>query len=161
MPHGLFEQIDYLEAVIKKAVYFHVAFSVNDQPYVVPLNFGYHSGVFYVHSKPNGRKLEMVSHNSKVAFSLLTDVEPLHEENKAESCTMKYMSVMGEGHAALVTDTEEKIHALDIICHQYNLPTYDYGEKMMKAIAILKIIPGKMIGKWGNVDCDQYFKDNN
>lgn len=161
MPHGLFEQIDYLEAVIKKAIYFHVAFSVDDQPYIVPMNFGYHGGVFYVHSKPKGKKLDMLAQNPKVAFTLQTDVETLHDAEEAENCTMRYMSVMGEGVAERVNDRAEKVIALDAVCDQYDLKPYEYNEKMLNAIAIIKITPTKMTGKWGNVDCDQYFEENN
>ena len=160
MPHGFFEQIDYIEAVIKKAVYFHVAFSVDDQPYVVPLNFGFKDGVFYVHSKPHGKKLAMLAKNPKVAFSLQTDVEPLHDAEKAENCSMRYMSIMGEGLAQLVQDQDEKMMALDAICEQYDLEPYEYNEKMLASIAIIKIVPETMTGKWGNVDCDQYFQEN-
>lgn len=159
MPQGLIEDRERIETIIKKAVFFHVAFSVDDQPYIVPLNFGFQDGVFYVHSKPKGKKLDMLAQNPKVAFTLQTDVKPLHEANKAEYCTMKYMSIMGEGVAEFVTETQEKIHALDAICDQYNLPKYDYG-KVVESIAIIKITPEKMKGKWGNVDCDQYFETN-
>ncbi len=160
MPHGFFEQIEYLETVIKQAVYFHVAFSVDDQPYVVPLNYGYANGVFYMHSKPAGKKLDLLAKNPNVAFSLQANVEPLHDADKAENCTMRYLSVMGEGAAERVTDPAEKMIALDAICAQYDLPPYDYNEKMLNAIAILKITPTRMTGKWGNVDCDQYFETN-
>ena len=88
MPHGLIEDRERIEAIIKKAVFFHVAFSVDDQPYTVPMNYGYANGAFYTHSKPTGKKLELLSQNPKVAFSLQTDVKPLHDADKAENCTM-------------------------------------------------------------------------
>ena len=160
MPHGIIEDRKRIEAIIKKAVFFHVAFSVDDQPYAVPMNYGYANGVFYIHSKPTGKKLELLSQNPKVAFSLQTDVKPLHDADKAENCTMAYLSVMGEGTAERVTNTDEKIIALDAICEQYDLPPYEYDDKMLNTIAILKILPTSMTGKWGNVDCDQYFETN-
>ena len=158
MPHGFFEQIDYIETVIKKAEYFHLAFSTQDQPYVVPLNFGYAEGVFYVHSKPNGTKLDLLAHNPKVAFSLLTNVETLHDEEQPENCSMRYMSVMGEGSAERVQDLAEKRRALDVISAQYNLPACNYEIPLLQSIAVIKITPHKMTGKWGTVDCDRYFE---
>ncbi|MEE4194027.1 MAG: pyridoxamine 5'-phosphate oxidase family protein [Anaerolineae bacterium] len=160
MPHGFFEQIEYLETVIKQAVYFHVAFAVEGQPYVVPMNYGYANGVFYTHSKPTGRKLDLLAQNPKVAFSLQANVEPLHDAEKPENCTMRYLSVIGEGIAELVQDNAEKIIALNAISAQYDLPPCEADEKMLNAIAILKITPATMAGKWGNVDCDQYFETN-
>lgn len=160
MPHGFFEDHEQIKAVIKKAIFFHVAFSVDGQPYTIPMNYGYTNGVFYTHSKPNGKKMDMLAQNPKVAFSLQTDVDTLHEAEKAENCTMRYMSVIGEGVVERVENTDEKIMALDAICEQYDLKPYEYNEKMLKSITILKIIPSQMTGKWGNLDCDQYFETN-
>ena len=43
-------------------------------PYVVPMNFGYENGIIYLHSGPEGSKLEMLEHNNNVCitFSLGT-----------------------------------------------------------------------------------------
>lgn len=33
-------------------------------PYVVPMNFGYEDGIIYLHSGPEGSKVEMLEHNN-------------------------------------------------------------------------------------------------
>ena len=38
-------------------------------PYVVPMNFGYENGVLYLHSGPEGSKLEMLEHNNNVCIT--------------------------------------------------------------------------------------------
>ena len=39
-------------------------------PYVVPMNFGYENGIIYLHSGPEGSKLEMLEHNNNVCRAL-------------------------------------------------------------------------------------------
>jgi hypothetical protein len=38
-------------------------------PYVVPMNFGYENGIIYLHSGPEGSKLEMLEHNNNVCIT--------------------------------------------------------------------------------------------
>ena len=38
-------------------------------PYVVPMNFGYEDGIIYLHSGPEGSKVEMLEHNNNVCIS--------------------------------------------------------------------------------------------
>jgi nitroimidazol reductase NimA-like FMN-containing flavoprotein (pyridoxamine 5'-phosphate oxidase superfamily) len=160
MPHGSFTNLNQIETVIRSAVYLQLALSVDGQPYVVPLNFGYADGVFYVHSKPFGKKLEWLARNPRVAFSLQSGVEPLHDAVKAENCTMRYLSVIGEGRAELVQDLAEKRKALDSICAQYQLQPYAYEIPLLEKIAIIKITPDTISGKWGNLDFEQYLTTN-
>ena len=42
-------------------------------PYVVPMNFGYEDGIIYLHSGPEGSKVEMLEHNNNVCITLVSD----------------------------------------------------------------------------------------
>ena len=52
----------------------HLGLSVNDEPYVVPMNYGYtmEDGklVIYLHSAVKGKKLEMIRTNPRVCFNI-------------------------------------------------------------------------------------------
>ena len=58
----------------------HLGLSVNDEPYVVPMNYGYtmEDGklVIYLHSAVKGKKLEMVRANPRVCFNIDCDRMP-------------------------------------------------------------------------------------
>ena len=43
-------------------------------PYVVPMNFGYENGIIYLHSGPEGSKLEMLEHNIMYASLSALDI---------------------------------------------------------------------------------------
>ena len=157
MPHNKFDDRKQIEQVIKEAYFCQVAFSLDDQPYVVPLNFGYADGCFYFHSKQKGRKIELLKANPKVGFNLQSRIEPIHDKEKAENCTLRYLSVLGSGVMTLIEDDSEKRQALDRICEQYDMQPYDYSEKMMGATALIRLDVMEMVGKAGNVDCDSVF----
>lgn len=157
MPSQYFSDRTQIEQVIRKAIYCQVAFSVNDQPYVVPMNYGYADGCFYLHSKPTGKKLEMLKLNPKVSFNLQSIAEPWHNGDKGEQCSMRYVSVVGCGTAVIIEDLDEKQKALDIIGKQYDLPTDEYSDELLQALALIRLDVTEMNGKAANVNCEELF----
>jgi len=151
MPFQHFSDRTQIELVIRKAIYCQIAFSVDDQPYVVPMNFGYADGCFYLHSKPTGKKLEMMKLNPKIGFNLLSIAEPWHNGEKGEQCSMRYVSVVGSGIASFIEDPDEKQKALDIIGRQYDLPSEKYSDKLLQALAVIRLEVTEMNGKAANI----------
>lgn len=114
--------------IVKRCAYVNVAFLDGDTPYVVPLNFGLliENGVktLYFHGAGEGKKLDLLSKNSHVAFSMVAD-NILQAGDSACSYTMKYASVCGSGIASLVTE-DEKPKALAAVMKQY-APEKDFS----------------------------------
>ena len=122
-----------IESIIQRAIVCRVAFSENDVPYVVPVNFGYEDDCLYFHSAPEGKKIEMIKQNNNVCFELDID----HEVVKSESpCNwgMKYRSVIGFGRAFFVDDLEEKRRSLGIIVEHYSGNSSEYPEDMINTV---------------------------
>ncbi len=157
MTSQYFSDRTQIEQVIREAIYLQVAFSVDNQPYVVPMNYGYVDGCFYLHSKPTGKKLEMLKINSKVGFNLQSIAEPWHNGEKGEQCSMRYVSVVGSGIASIIEERDEKQKALNIIGSQYNLPTDEYSDKLLSVLALIRLEVIEMNGKAANVNCEELF----
>ena len=66
--------------ILDTAKVLHLGLSVNNEPYVVPMNYGYtmEDGklTLYLHSAVRGKKLEMIQANSKVFFEIDCDRMP-------------------------------------------------------------------------------------
>ena len=60
-------------------------------PYVVPMNFGYEDGIIYLHSGPEGSKVEMLEHNNNVCitFSLGHKLVYQHEKVACSYSSLK------------------------------------------------------------------------
>ena len=56
--------------VVKRARFCRIAMCDGDEPYVFPVNYGYSEGVLYVHSAPEGRKLDILERNDRVCFQV-------------------------------------------------------------------------------------------
>ena len=127
-----------VEEVLKNALFCHIAFSDKNQPYILPLSFGYKNNVLYFHSGPDGKKMDLLARNPKVAFAIETNVE-LKEAPTSCKYSMLYKSVTGSGRAYLLEDLEEKARGLDIVVKQYNAEPLEYSEKALQNLAVVKI----------------------
>jgi len=136
-----------IEEIIKKAEVLRVAYTNNQQPYIVPVNFGYDKNTFYFHCANKGKKLEMIDSNPYVAFELEGNVKLIKGQIPCEF-TMAYESVIGTGTASIVYDTQEKIIGLNHIMKQYtDKVKLKYNKDLVDRVVIVKITVNTMTGK--------------
>ncbi len=139
--------IDSMESIIKRAKVCRIALSINDKPYIVPLNFGYKDKCLYFHSFPKGKKIDMIKQNNNVCFEMDLDVELKEGDNPCDY-GMNYRSIIGFGVALLINDVKEKRDALNIIMDHYGESELrEFNERMMKRVIIIKIQIESMTGK--------------
>ena len=128
-----------VESIVKKAKVCRIAFSRDDLPYIVPMIFGYKDSVVYLHSAPEGMKIDMLKANPRVCFEVDVD----HELAKADDACdwgMQYRSVVGFGKARIIEDAADMKKALDIIMEHYSPgTTYEYPSSMLERMAVIRI----------------------
>lgn len=127
-----------IESVLEKAQVCRVAFSVDGQPFLVPLSFGYEDDALYFHCAPKGRKLDAIAANPRVCFEAEYGVELVRSEMPC-NFTVHFASVIGFGRAALVTDAYFKARALDVIIRHYGAEPPQYSPGELDKLAVVKI----------------------
>lgn len=111
-----------------------------EAPYVVPMNFGYDDGVFYLHSAPEGKLIELINENNKVCLSFCTDTKLVAQHPEvACSYRMKSQSVIAWGKVEFIEDIKEKENILHIIMAQYTDKKFSYSVPALKNVKIWKI----------------------
>ena len=137
-------------SIIEKAIICRVAMCWQDEPYVIPMNFGYQDNYIYLHSAREGRKLDILRNNDKVCMEFDVDVE-LVKSQLACNTSMKYKSVLAFGKAVILKNIAEKKRALDIIMHHYyyhaSPSVFHYPEDSLEKVIIFKIKIENMTGK--------------
>ncbi|HZJ74805.1 MAG TPA: pyridoxamine 5'-phosphate oxidase family protein [Perlabentimonas sp.] len=111
------------------------------KPYVLPFNFGYKEGRLYIHSGPEGKKIDIWKKNPEVCISFSTDYElNIRHENVACSYSMKYRSVLFHGKVTPVTDLDEKDRILNIVMGKYTQRNnFSYNTPALKNVAVFEI----------------------
>jgi nitroimidazol reductase NimA-like FMN-containing flavoprotein (pyridoxamine 5'-phosphate oxidase superfamily) len=136
-----------LEEILQQALVCRLAMSVNDQPYVVPMCFGYRDGCLYFHCAGEGMKLDWIRKNNSVCFECDVDQALVPSENPCE-WGIKGKSIVGFGRACLLDDPESKRDALDLIMEHYGATgPFSYKEKGFQKALIIKVEIESMTGK--------------
>ena len=120
----------------------HLGLSVNDEPYVVPMNYGYtmEDGklVIYLHSAVKGKKLEMVRTNPRVCFNIDCDRMPFEGRVPCQY-GMVYSSILGRGTAALVEYPEDKMEAMSILMKTQTGKDFTFNERLVSIVTVIRI----------------------
>ena len=132
-----------IRAILDKAQVLHLAMIDGDRPYVVPLHYGYSliDGrlTLYLHSAKEGRKLDVLQKNGRVAFVLETDVSSISGGEIPCKYGAAYASVMGEGRSTILTDPVEKTDALTMLMKTQTGRNFYITEAMTDTVAVLRI----------------------
>jgi len=135
-----------IEQIIQSAEICRLAMADGNQPYVVPLNFGYRDGTVYFHSATQGRKIDVLKANPKVCLEFTTDLELVRAE---KSCDwgQRFNCVIAFGEAGLIEDKDAKREALDVIMAHYGGEGGDYSDGKLKITAVIAVKINAMTGK--------------
>ena len=131
-----------IKAILDTAKVLQLGLSVNDEPYVVPMNYGYclEDGklTLYLHSAVKGKKLDMIRVNPKVYFSIDCD-RTSFEGNVPCQYGMAYSSVAGRGTAVIVEDVQEKMKAMSILMKTQTDKDFTFNERLVSIVAVIRI----------------------
>ena len=132
-----------IRAILDKAQVLHLAMIDGDRPYVVPLHYGYSliDGrlTMYLHSAKEGRKLDVLQKNGRVAFVLETDVASISGGEIPCKYGAAYASVMGEGKAVFLTDPAKKAAALQILMRTQTGRAFAFTTEMTASVAVIRV----------------------
>ena len=125
-------------------------------PYILPFNFGYHENCIYIHSAPEGKKIDLLRQNPLVCFEVEQNAEIIEDEVACKWSTM-YRSVVGYGNVEIVADFAEKSKGLEIIMKQHGAKgKQEFEKKEVDFIVLLKLsistMTGKQSGNWNRLN---------
>ena len=133
---------EQIQAILDTAKVLHLGLAVDNEPYVVPMNYGYRMVdgklTLYLHSAVRGKKLDMIRANSKVFFELDCDQVPFEGKLPCQY-GLSYSSVMGRGTAHIVEDVEEKKEAMSILMKTQTGKDFTFNERLVSIVAVIRI----------------------
>lgn len=128
--------------ILDTAKYLHLGMVDGDEPYVIPMNYGYtmDSGrlTLYLHSAVVGRKLELIQKNPKVSFCAECDVTAFEGTLPCQYGNT-YSSVMGKGVASIVEDVQEKQAAMTILMKTQTGKNFTFNERLVSIVSVIRI----------------------
>ena len=115
-------------------------------PYAVPLSFAYQDGRLFFHSATSGHKIDAIERDAKASFCVIAQDDVMQS-----TFTTHFRSAVVFGKVRLLTDDEEKRHALDCLARKYS-PDYLEAadaeiEGAWKRVCALELTIEHMTGK--------------
>jgi uncharacterized protein len=103
-----------MRQVLKTTNYVTIALCMANEPYLVSLSHGYDEArnCFYFHCAPEGKKLVYAQANDRVWGQAMLDY------GVTDECDYSYTSVHFSGKLVIISDLEEKKHALETLVRQ-------------------------------------------
>ena len=133
---------EQIRHILDTAKVLHLGLAVDNEPYVVPMNYGYcledEKLTLYLHSAVKGKKLDMIQANSKVFFEIDCDRMPF-EGRVACQYGMVYSSIMGRGTATLVEDPGEKMQAMSVLMKTQTGKDFTFNERLVSIVTVIRI----------------------
>lgn len=134
--------INEIIKILDKSKVLHLGLVDGDEPYVVPMNYGYTLTdgklTVYLHGAKRGRKIDVIRANPKVFIEMECDIEPFEGEIACKY-GITYASLMGKGIAEIVEDVEEKKAALSLLMKTQTGKDFEFEDKMTAFVSIIRI----------------------
>ena len=135
--------IEEIIKILEKENIIHIGLVDGDEPYVVPMNYGFtmENGklTIYLHGATEGKKLDLIRANPKIFFSVESEIIAFSGGNIACQYGTSYSSVMGKGIAEILENPEDKMAGLSIFMKSQTGRDFQFNERMVSAVAVIKI----------------------
>ena len=147
-------EIKELLDIIDKCKVCRLALSENDQPYIIPLNFGYtfddNTLTLFFHGAHEGKKIDILKKNNRACFEIDCDHQLLTADT-ACAHSFAFASIIGWGTVEFLT-AAEKAGALNILMkHQTGQDAgYSFTEEQLDAVCVYKMNVTEFTGKRRN-----------
>jgi nitroimidazol reductase NimA-like FMN-containing flavoprotein (pyridoxamine 5'-phosphate oxidase superfamily) len=141
---------DEIDAILLRERVLRIGLAVDNEPYVVPLSYGYDPGrgALYMHTAAVGRKLEFIARNPRVCFEVEGPVS-LRPAAKACAWGLDYESVIGYGRVSEILASEEKARALRCLMRQQAgaNTTWTFAAEELSATRVWSLLIESVTGK--------------
>ena len=134
--------LNEIKAILDTAKILHLGLAVDNEPYVVPMNYGYamEDGnlTLYLHSALRGKKLDMIRANPRVFFEIDCDLLPFEGQLPCQY-GLAYSSLMGRGTARIIEDVEEKMQAMSLLMKTQTAKDFTFNDRLVSIVAVIRI----------------------
>jgi len=142
------EDRNEIDAILKQCKTCYVAMSVDDVPYILPMNFAMDGDRVILHSAQYGRMWETIKKNPKVCINwTLGEKLAWQDEQVACSYRVKSISVIVEGTAEIVEDQDEKERLFRQFMTQYSDLSFKFNAPAIRNVGVLVVPISKLTAK--------------
>lgn len=134
--------LEQMEAILKGCDAVRIGAQDDQGMFIAPLNFGYRLEgeklTLFVHSAPEGRKVDAFRRGGQVAFEMDFG-HALRTADTACGHSFTYQSIMGTGEIRPLTEREEKRMGLGAIMEHMTGRTWEFPDESVDHTAVFAL----------------------
>ncbi|MCD6123341.1 MAG: pyridoxamine 5'-phosphate oxidase family protein [Spirochaetales bacterium] len=136
-----------IDEIINGSLVCRLAMSYRDNPYLVPVSFGYDGNSIFLHTAREGKKISYFQNNDKVCFEFERGVKISRDPYNACSWSFMYQSVIGFGRIKELLDSVEKEYALNRVMLKYSGKEWRFKRAEVEKVRAWEIVIDSLSGK--------------
>jgi len=136
-----------IDAIIRGCQVCHLAFAAENEPYLVPVSFGYDGSSLFFHSAASGRKIEFLEANNRVCFEFERDVKLQVDPEVACKWSFAFESVIGYGTVSELIDPGEKSRGINQIMLHYSGREWEVSASVLAKTRVWRLEIDSLTGK--------------
>jgi nitroimidazol reductase NimA-like FMN-containing flavoprotein (pyridoxamine 5'-phosphate oxidase superfamily) len=141
------ESREQIEKVLQEEVVGYLGLTMDDKPYVVPLNYAYVEGKILFHCALTGQKLDYLKANPEVCFAVGRQSGQVRRHADGTPCHLDSDSVICYGRARIIENLEERRRALDAYNHWYQPDAEEISLEAASKCHVVEIKVTEMTGR--------------
>lgn len=136
-----------IDDIINASPVCRMAMAHGNEPYLVPLSFGYDGNAVYIHTAIQGKKIDIIEANPRVCIEFEHKVQVIKDDNQACKWSFSFQSVIGFGTIKELRDTDQKKQGLNHIMRHYTGKEWPFNPKAVEKTRVWKIDIESLCGK--------------
>ncbi|MGM0539576.1 MAG: pyridoxamine 5'-phosphate oxidase family protein [Thermodesulfobacteriota bacterium] len=136
-----------IKAVIRRCNVCRLGLAREDEPYIVPVCFGFDGQSLYIHTGTTGRKIEFFQANPQVCFEFEDQIRVIADPDKPCAWSMAYTSVMGTGRIRELFAEDEKVGGLNQIMTHYSGQAWIMPRQKLDSVRVWAVDIASLTGK--------------
>jgi hypothetical protein len=136
-----------IDEIIRGCEVCHLGMADGDQPYVVPVSFGYDGRSVYFHSAGEGRKIDVITANPRVCVQFERRVMLLPSEEAACDWSFAFESAIGFGVVEKLRDLTSKGIGLNQIMQHYSGRAWEFDASTLARTRVWRVSIEELTGK--------------
>ena len=136
-----------IDEVIRGCEVCHLGMAYGDQPYVVPVSFGYDGTSVYFHSAREGRKIDFITANPRVCVQFERRVVLMPSETEACEWSFAFESAIGFGVVKELQDPGSKAFGLNEIMQHYSGRGWELEASTLARTRVWRVSVEELTGK--------------
>jgi len=136
-----------IDDIIRGCQVCHLGLAVRDEPYIVPISFGYDGAAVFFHTAKTGRKIDMITANPHACVQFERSVELVTDHDDACAWTFSFESAIGFGAVVELVDASDRIHGLNQIMRHYSGRGWEFQGPSLDSTRVWRIDLDTLTGK--------------